>query len=114
MSSFQVQYKTNSQTHTINLSSDSWQKVRDFAKDLINGEITEIREFIHEDITVKKDDKDYIHSKTLTLKNELAYVSLRIPKIKKTLTDNMLNDLVFSHLQIKNKKPDSVKIATKF
>lgn len=114
MPQFQVQYKTNSQTHTINVSSDSWQKVRDFAKEIINGEITEIREFLEEDNRIKKDDKDYVHSKTITMKNEYGYVSLRVPKIKKSLDDNVLQNLVFNHLQIKNKKVDSVKIATKF
>lgn len=111
---FQVQYKTNSQTHTINLSCDDWQKARDFAQDIINGEITEIREFLYEDTRIKKDDKDYIHSKTITMKNEYGYISLRISKIKKSIEDNVLTQLVFNHLQIRSKKPDSVKISTKF
>ncbi|RXJ82649.1 hypothetical protein [Arcobacter sp. F2176] len=114
MPKFQIQYKYNSKTHTMNLDSDSWQKARDFALTMINGEITDIREFVHEDNRVIKDDKDYVHSKTLTLKNDVGFNSLRIPKIKKSVNDILIQNLVFNHLLINNKKINSIKIATKF
>lgn len=114
MTKYQVQYKLNSKTHTMNLYSDSWQKVRDFAQTLISGEITEIREFVHEDNRTIKDDKDYIHSKTLSMINDNGYISLRIPKIKKTVTDQLIETLVFNTVSIHNKKVNSVKITTKY
>ena len=111
---FQVQYKINSKTYTINLPSFRGDLLRDFVSTIINGEITEIREFIHEDSTIKKDDKDYIHSKTLTLKNDLSLQSVRIPKIKKSLDDNELQNLISNPLLVQKTSINSVKIATKF
>lgn len=86
MPKFQIQYKCNSKTHTINLDSDSWQKARDFALTIINGEITEIRQFVHEDNRIKKDDKDYISYKSIFIKdNTSSFSSFKIPKVKKIL-----------------------------
>ena len=111
---FQVQYKTNSQTHTINLSSDSWQKGRDFAQDVISGEITEIREFIHEDNRFKKDDGDYTPYISLFIKNDSgAFRSVKVPKVKRNLTNEFIQGLILSHLKIHNLKPHSVIFSSK-
>jgi hypothetical protein len=114
MSEFQVQYKYNSKTHTLNLYSSSYQKVRDFVQEIIGGEITEIREFVHTDNTIQNDNNNYVHSKTITLANDMGLKSLRIPKIKKSVTDEQLFQLVRLHLKHYDKKVESAKIATKF
>lgn len=114
MPQFQVQYKYNSKTHTINLTSDSWQKVRDFAQELINGEITEIREFVHQDDTVKKDDGDYVSYSSFFIKDDKdAFSSFKIPKVKKNLTNLQLEDFLKNHIKINSKTPHSVKISSK-
>lgn len=111
---YQVQYKANSKTHTLNLSAQSWQHARDFALELINGEITEIREFVHTDDTKKDDDNNYIPYKTLVLRNERGIHSLRIPKVKKSVDDPFIESLAFNHLKLQNKRLNSIKITTKF
>lgn len=114
MALFQVQYKYNSKTHTFNVNSDSWQKVRDFAQDIISGEITEIREFVHEDNRFKKDDGDYVSYVSLFIKNELgAFRSLKIPKVKKNLNNETIKELISTHLKIHSLKPHSVVFSSK-
>ena len=111
MPQFQVQYKYNSKTHTINLTSDSWQKVRDFAQELINGEITEIREFIHQDDTVKKDDGDYKNRLNIVLYNDGFQNAFRLSKIKKNIDEKEALNLASNFLKFRGKTPNSIKIS---
>ncbi len=115
MSMFQLQYKNNSKTHTLDLELNNYQHARDLFDSLFDGELFEIREFVHQDSTNVKDDLNYIHSKTVQLKSfDNQIKSIRIPKIKKNVTDLVMENLIFSKLKFNGKKPKSLKITTKF
>jgi hypothetical protein len=79
---YQVQYKRNSKTYTENFYSKKWEDVLSIATALIDGEITEIRKFVHFDSTVKKDDGiGYYKAVTASLSSDDAYRTLKIPKV---------------------------------
>lgn len=107
---FQLQYKTQSKTFTSNLDVANYQNARDFFENLIVGELYEIREFVHIDNTIKKDDGNYKgYAKVrLSLGNNYNY-SLKVPKLKKTTL--LTQSLVENSLRINGKKPTRVDIS---
>lgn len=101
---FQVQYKRNSKTYVEKFYSDSWLKVKDVAESIIDGEITEIRKFVHYDSTVRKDDvKDYHKSVYCNITNNEAYSKFSLPKVKKSVDYKQLISLLKLNLKFKGK-----------
>ena len=111
---FQIQYKRNSKTYIENLYCPSWDIAKEFAETLIDGELTEIRKFVHHDSTLKKDDYDYYKRVTFFLFDSDAKMSFVLPKIKKTLEPNQLKDFIKNSLTFKSKNIDSDKINLTF
>lgn len=101
---YQVQYKRNSKTYTENFYSDSWLKVKDVAESIIDGEITEVRKFVHYDSTVKKDDvTDYHKSVYCSITNNEAYSKFSLPKVKKSVGHTQLLELIKGNIKFKGK-----------
>ncbi len=116
MSKFQVVYSINSKTQTIELFADTYDKIKDMFDILFVGELLEIREVVHEDKTIIKDDKDYIHSanvKVLTADRKFLN-SFKIPKLRKNITDVQLETLVLLNIKINNLKPDIIQISKNY
>lgn len=115
MFDYQIVYTVNSKTHHIELTAPNYSILIDVFNSLIVGEIVEIREKIHEDKTIKKDDKNYIDYSTIKLTNEkyTKINSFKIPKIKKTIDDVQLRTLVTQYIKIDNKIPQKISISTK-
>lgn len=112
---YQLQYANQSKTHTSNIETANYQNARNLFDDLFDGELLEIREFQHENKTIKKDDGDYIKYKSIFYRGENGvYSSFKIPKVKKNITDDFILSLFSSTVKILNKKPLSAQITTKF
>lgn len=109
---FQVQYKRDSKTYTEDFYSDSYDKVKDFFENVIDGELIEIRKYVHLDTTVKKDDGDYVKRVGSYMVQDSYAVSFSLPKVKKSLKDVDIKNLIVSNLQIYNKniEKDSIKL----
>ena len=110
MAKFQVQYKNNSKTFNTILEANSYNDIIDLFSDLINCEITEIREIVYENPVYKKDDGNYIKSVVLVLSNDNSYCSIKIPKMKKNLLLTSVSKLVQESLLLSNRKIKNVKI----
>lgn len=111
---YQVQYKRDSKTYTEDFYNDSIEKVKDFFESVIDGELIEIRKYVHLDTTVKKDDGDYIKRVSFYASDDSSFMSASIPKVKKTLTHAQIKNLIVSNLEIHNKNIDSNLIKLNF
>ncbi len=112
MSKYQVTYINNSKTQYVELHADNHTILKNVLDNLIVGEITEIREVLHEDNTIKKDDKNYIHSANIKLYSldRKYFNSFKIPKLRKTIKENELQNLVLSNIKLNSLKPDITQI----
>lgn len=110
---YQLIYKLNSKTHYSFLESDTFQNVKNLFKNLCVGELTEIREVLEENKTVKKDDKNYIHSATVKISSydRKNFRSIKIPKFKKNLDENSLINIVKKYIKLNSSTPDNVQIS---
>lgn len=115
MINYQIVYTVNSKTHHIELTASNYSTVIDVFNSLIAGEIVEIRERIHEDKIIKKDDKNYIDYSTIKLINQnyTKINSFKVPKIKNTIDDNQLKFLVSQYIKLDNRIPEKISISTK-
>lgn len=116
MPKFQIVYSNNSKTQYTELCADTYDKIKDVFEVLIVGDLLEIREIVHEDDTVIKDDKDYVHSaniKVLTADRKFLN-SFKIPKLRKNINDVQLEQLVLSNIKINNLKPDIIQISKNY
>jgi hypothetical protein len=112
---YQVQYRRNSRTYTVDYHGLSWQHIRDLAESLIDGEITEIRKYVHHDPTVKKDTQNnYYNSVSCYMSSEDRYRSVKIPKIKHTIKHSELLDQVKNTFKVHGDTVDINNISTKY
>lgn len=113
---YQLIYKLNSKTHYSFLESDNFQNIKNLFKNLCVGELIEIREVLKEDKTVKKDDKNYIHSATVKVSSfdKKHFRSIKIPKFKKNLDENSLVNIVKKYIKLSSLSPDIVQISKLF
>ena len=98
---YQVQYKRDSKTYLEEFYSDDYLKVKSFVENVIGGELTEIRKFVHYDGTVKRDDGDYYKRISVFLSNDSAKLSTFVPKVKKTLSHQIIEDTIKESLLFK-------------
>lgn len=112
---FQVQYRRDSKTYTEDFYSDSYEKVKDFFEAVIDGELIEIRKYVHQDLTIKKDDSDYRKRMSIYISDDMYFFSASIPKINKTLSENNIKELIKLNLNYYNKNIDlnSIKLTFK-
>lgn len=103
---YQVQYSRDSKTYTEDFYSDSWQKVKDFFENVMDGELLEIRKYVHFDKTVKKDDGDYVARVNIYQPNADIKRSFVIPKLRKSLSNTQLLEYIVNGLKIGNKSID--------
>jgi len=101
---FQVQYKRDSKTYTEDFYSDSYEKVKDFFETVIDGELLEIRKYIHLDTTVKKDDGNYVKRVGVYTALDGDSFSLSIPKVKNNISQNDIKNLIVDNLNFYNGK----------
>jgi len=112
---YQVQYKRNSKTYTENFYGNSWQDIRDLAISLIDGEVTEIRKFVHHDSTIKKDTgSNYFKSCSFTLDNSEMYRTYKIPKVKHNIPHDVLVEHFANAFTLKGKSPKKDEIYIKY
>lgn len=103
---YQVQYKRNSKTYTEQFYSDSYLKVKEFFENCIDGELVEIRKYVHLDTTVVEDDGNYRKRMSLYTSDDTHFFSASIPKIRKSLSDSQIKDLIQQNLNYYNKNID--------
>jgi hypothetical protein len=106
---FQVQLKIGSNTTTQNVYADDYKDILDTFS-LSSAEVLEIREFVYESDIKAKDDGDYIKSCTVSGMNEMGNMSLKIPKIKRSLSELELSSLIKNNILFRKKPLSSFKM----
>lgn len=107
---YQVQYQRNSKTYTEEFYADSYEKVRDFFELLVDGELLEIRKYVHLDNTIKKDDGNYFKRCSFYISDEHFQFSSFIPKIFTNFKHEVFKDSVVQNLTLNGKQIDKNKI----
>jgi len=110
---FQVQYKRNSKTYVENFYSKKWEDVLSLAQSLIDGEITEIRKFVHYDSKNKKDDGiGYYNAVTASLFSADGYRSLKIPKVDHSIAHDTLVENISNTFKVHGQaiKKEDIKL----
>lgn len=107
---YQVQYQRNSKTYVEEFYSDSYQKVKDFFESTIDGELLEIRKYVHLDTTVKKDEGDYVKRCSFYIYDDKYQFSSFVPKLNKNFKPEIFKDLIVQNLTLNNKNIDRDKI----
>jgi hypothetical protein len=112
---YQVQYKRNSKTYIENLYAKSYEQVLEFANELIGGEITEIRKFLHHDSKVKKDyGTGYFKSISFSCSVDNAFFHLKVPKVKDTFSHFELKEMVSNTFQVHTKPINKAELKLKY
>ena len=115
MPKYQVQYKNNSQVFRDNIHAQSEVQIINLFQDLINAELLEIREYVYENKHYPKDDGNYIKSVSCSMTSELGFLfNLKIPKMKRNITQSRLTQFILDYVKINNKKPKTLKISHNF
>ena len=104
---YQVQYTRNSKTYVEDFYFSSYDKVKSFFETCIDGELLEIRKYVHTDNTVKKDDGLYFKRISFYITNANSFFGSSIPKIKKTISIITFKQLLLTNLTFKNLPIDS-------
>lgn len=112
---YQVQYKRNSKTYIEDFYADSISGIYNLFKNIINGEIIEIRKYALVDSTIKADDGNYGKRIGAYITDDSSYMSFSIPKSKKGLSLLEIKSYIVSYLDFHNgKKIDFDKIKLTF
>ena len=112
---FQVQYKRNSKTYIENFYAKDWQSVLSLSRNLIDGDITEIRKFVHHDSKVRQDTGiGYFKSITASLYSFDGYRSLKIPKVDNTLTHDIITQKISNTFKVFGKSINKDEIKLKY
>jgi hypothetical protein len=107
---YQVQYKLNSNTYLDDFEANSHEDIKNLFSDLSSAKITEIRKYKYEGLApIPKDDNNYVdYVKCTASVTDGFRNTFKIVKVKKTISDQDFQDLVFQHIEIKGKKPDFI------
>lgn len=110
MAFFQVQLKKGTKTITENIESKDYKDILEYYYKLSSCEVIEIREWLEKEKTTKKDDGDYIKAVSIVLRNGTKEsLRFRLPKLKKSIDENELDNIIISNLTIGNKKPNRIE-----
>jgi len=111
MAKYQIQFKNNSKTFTETLEAKSHVEIINFFEDIINAELTEIREIVYTNPIYPKDDGLYIKNVSVLLTDDHSSMSsLKIPKMKKSITREQLANLIKQFVKLNQKIPKNLKI----
>lgn len=111
---YQVQYKRNSKTYTEDFYANSYNDVKQFFINVVDGELMEIRKYVHLDTTIKKDDLDYRKRMSIYVSDSKYYFTASIPKIKREFKTEELKTIIQSSLKYYNKDIDFNSIQLTF
>lgn len=111
---YQFVYKFNSKTNYVDLEAKNWRTAKEFFDKTINGELYEIRKYVHRDDTVKKDDKNYVNYVRVKLYADINSLSFKIPKLKKNLSDEVLERNLKDVVTIDGKTPKKASLNYSF
>jgi hypothetical protein len=82
---------------------------------LINAELTEIREIVYTNPIYPKDDGLYYKNVSALLTDDFnTMYTLKLPKVKKSITRELLSNLIKSHIKLNNEIPKNIKINNLF
>ena len=101
---YQVQYKRNSKTYVEDFYSESYDKVKDFFENVIDGELLEIRKYVHLDNTVIVDDGQYVKRMSFYITNDKFQFSSFVPKIKRNFKIEQIKESMLQNLDFRNQK----------
>jgi len=112
---YQIQYKRNSKTYIENFYGKDWESIYSVADKLIDGEITEIRKFVHYDDNIKKDDGvGYFKSVTALLYSDDGYRSLKIPKVDISISHDQLSEDISNTFKVFGKSINKDELKLKY
>lgn len=113
---YQVQYKRDSQTRIEDFYAPSWQILKDVVLDLIDGEITEIRKYVHIDNNLKDEslNKNCYKYVNVKLDKNNSVSAFRIPRVKNNIEHNQLITSIKDTFKINNSTVDDNDIEVKY
>ena len=118
MALYQATYKQNSRTHSSNIEASSVESVKQIFKALTSSSLFEIKEYLYVSNSsfmdrLSSDNNNYRGNAKISVyfKDDSRPVFLRIPKIKKTVSDKELVSAVKN--LYKNVEKVTVSISSK-
>lgn len=111
---FQVQYKRDSKTFHDDFEATTYNDILSLFDDLSACEVTEIREYKISNQNYKIDDGNYIKSCSVFVSNEKGSYSFKIPKLKKTISDDELKTYILQYIKIGGLPPNTIKTKKQF
>lgn len=112
---YQLLYKVNSRSHHIELEATDFTIVKDFFENVLQRDLYEIRHHVHNDDSLKLDNADYVSYKSCYVKGlNGAINSFKVPKIKRTISNNQFEQLVYENVNVNGQKIKSIRVTTKF
>lgn len=102
---FQVTYIEDTKTFYSDVEANHYNDVLNFFENCIGANVTEIREYVYEDNeNISNLNTNYRNSVIINARNELGYLNIKLPKVKKSLNENELSNLIKQHIKIKGQK----------
>lgn len=102
---YQVVYESDTKTFYSDVEASHHSSILEFFENVIGATVTEVREYVYEDNKKVKDLSDnFRKSVVINMSNEKGYINLKLPKIKKTISENELSNLIRKHIKIHGNK----------
>lgn len=114
MPKYQVQYKNNSKTFNDVFEANSYIEILDFFETVVNAEVTEIREFVYQSSFYPKDIVQNTKTVSCTVFRGSFMRTFKIPKLKESLKELELINLIKMYIKINNLPPENIKIKYSF
>lgn len=112
---YQIQYKRNGKTYVEDFHSSSWQILKGMADTLIDGEITEIRKYVHTSNIVKtKVLTNCYASVNVNIYDDVMKKNFKITNVKRSYDINILKTDIQNVFTLSGKKVDSNNIKLTF
>lgn len=107
---YQVTYKNNNKTHYGDFEADNYNDILNFFDKIVGAVVLEIREYVYENkiknITLTDMKNQNFIFKAFNEDNSM--IDVKIPLIKKNLSEDFICNFIKTNLKINNKKIKSI------
>jgi hypothetical protein len=115
MAFYNIVYYRDSKRYNEDIEANSYQDALKFFDKFVQGYIVEVSEIVYENKFYPKDDADSIKSVSCYMQNEDNLGnSIKIPKVKKSIEDNILKAKILDTFKVKNKPVKTLKLTYNF
>ncbi|RXJ98367.1 hypothetical protein CRU98_10030 [Arcobacter sp. CECT 8986] len=100
---YQVTYIEDTKTFYSNVEAKHYNDVLNFFENCIGATVSEIREYVYQ---TKQDNfnlsDNYRNSIVVNASNKFGYLNIKLPKVKKSLDEKKLAQMIKQHIKIKD------------